>query len=100
MSDHEGSTYPFRDINMEDRRYFCVHSHKDERHAQFKWKKPQFPDRDMLVSTLCYEQACFLDEVVKEKNKEIQILRKQLMKVNEMNYNLTKQLQRLERRLK
>ncbi|XP_067674363.1 uncharacterized protein [Haliotis asinina] len=100
MSDHERSTCPFRNINMEDSQFFCVHSVKDERHTQFKWMKPRFPDRDTLVSTLCYEQACFLDEVVKQKNQEIQILRKQLMNVNETNYKLTKELQRLERRLK
>nr|KAG5707561.1 hypothetical protein BaRGS_001109 [Batillaria attramentaria] len=59
------------------------------------WERPPTLDRQSLTAAACIHQARAMQETVRERDRQIRILRRELMKVNEENYRLVKELEGL-----
>ncbi|KAK7498255.1 hypothetical protein BaRGS_00010515 [Batillaria attramentaria] len=65
----------------------------DSNPERFSWERPPTLDRQSLTAAACIHQARAMQETVRERDRQIRILRRELMKVNEENYRLVKELE-------
>ena len=62
------------------------------RHSQFKWYRPK-TDRKTLVESTSKYQAEMLQKLLKDKEREMRLLAKQVMKFNKENFTLLRELE-------
>ena len=62
------------------------------RHGKFDWFRPKI-DRQTLVETAARYQAEELKKLLRQKEIEMRLMTKQLLRTNKENYSLLKELE-------